>query len=159
GVKTEGLAEIITTRVGSREATGSWSYPDYTDLRNADTGMALVGWTYGQSEVKKNSVKTMFVSTNYFQAMGVALFRGPGFSPAERKRGSAQPQVNPEPEVILGYRHWQNYFASDPDIIGKTVTVDDVPHVVTGIAPDQFNGHLPGNGEMAAFFPLERYPS
>src|SRR5215468_2866914 len=70
GVKTEGLVEIITTRVGSRAATGSWSYPDYTDLRNAKTGMALVGWTYGQMEVKRKSVpaKVMFVSTNYFQA-------------------------------------------------------------------------------------------
>jgi putative ABC transport system permease protein len=148
GVKTEGLVEIITTRVGSREATGSWSYPDYADLRDANTGTALVGWTYGQSEVNRGSMKTkvMFVSTNYFETMGVPLFRGAGFSAAERA-------------VILGYRYWQNYFASDPDIIGKTIPLDDVPHVVTGIAPDQFNGHLPGNGEMAAFLPLESNPS
>src|SRR5215471_16355258 len=96
GVKTEGLVEIDTTRVGSRAATDSWSYPDYVDLRAANTGMALVGWTYGQSEVKRNSVKEMFVSTNYFQAMGVMLFRGPGFS------------ATAEPSVILGYRYWQN---------------------------------------------------
>ena len=53
GVKTEGLVEILTTRVGSRAATDTWSYPDYADLRDANTGTALVGWTYGQSEVKK----------------------------------------------------------------------------------------------------------
>src|SRR5215470_17733377 len=147
GVKTEGLVEIITTPVGSRAATGSWSYPDYVDLRDANTGIALVGWTYGQSEYKKNSVKEMFVSTNYFQTMGVTLFRGPGFS------------ATSQPAVILGYRYWQNYFASDPDIIGKTVTLDDIPHVVTGIAPDQFNSHLPGNGEIAVFLPLESHPS
>src|SRR5215471_5610737 len=146
GVKTEGLVEIITTRVGSRAATESWSYPDYVDLRDANTGIALVGWTYGQSEYKKNSVKEMFVSTNYFQTIGVTLFRGPGFS------------ATSQPAVILGYRYWQNYFASDPDIIGKTVTLDDIPHVVTGIAPDQFNSHLPGNGEIAFYLPLERYP-
>src|SRR5215831_10644307 len=80
GVKTEGLVEILTTRVGSREATDSWSYPDYADLRDANTGMALVGWTYGQSEVKRDSVRAMFVSTNYFQTIGVPLFRGAGFS-------------------------------------------------------------------------------
>ena len=146
GVKTEGLVEIITMRVGPREATGSWSYPDYVDLRDANTGIALVGWTYGQSHVKRDSVKVMFVSANYFQVMGVALFRGEGFS------------ATAEPGVILGYRYWQNHFASDPDVIGKTVTLDDVPQVVMGIAPDQFNGHLPGNGEMAVFLPLERHP-
>src|SRR5206468_12883132 len=53
GVKTEGLVEIDTTRVGSRAATDTWSYPDYVDLRDANTGTAIVGWTYGQSEVQK----------------------------------------------------------------------------------------------------------
>jgi putative ABC transport system permease protein len=146
GVKTEGLVEILTTRVGPRAATDTWSYPDYADLRDAKTGIALVGWTYGQSEVDRDSVRTMFVSTNYFQTMGVTLFRGPGFS------------ATAGPAVILGYRYWQNHLASDPDIIGKTLTLDDVPHVVTGIGPDQFHGHLPLNGEMAVFLPLERHP-
>src|SRR5215813_13962055 len=71
GLKTEGLVEILTTPVGSRAATDTWSYPDYVDLRDANTGIALVGWTYGHSEYKENSVKEMFVSTNYFQTMGV----------------------------------------------------------------------------------------
>src|SRR6185436_20459043 len=118
GVRTEGLVEIIRTQAGPREATESWSYPDYVDLRDASTGATLVAWTYGQSQVKRDSVRAMFVSTNYFQTMGVTLFRGPGFS------------ATAEPAVILGYRYWQNYFASDPDIIGKTLTLDDVPHVV-----------------------------
>ena len=146
GLKTDELVEIDTRRMGSREATENWSYPDYTDLRNANTGMTLVGWIYGQSEFKKNSVRAMFVSTNYFQTIGVALFRGPGFS------------ATAESAVILGYRYWQNQFASDPDIIGKTLTLDGVPHVVTGIAPDQFNGHLGPNGEVAVYLPLERHP-
>ncbi len=144
GVNTEGLLEVLTTRVGPREATDIWSYPDYVDLRDAKTGMALVGWTYGQSEIRRDPVRAMFVSTNYFETMGVALFRGPGFS------------ATTENAVILGYRYWQNHLASDPDIIGKTLTLDDVPHVVAGIAPDQFNGHVPLNGEMAVFLPLER---
>jgi predicted permease len=145
-LKTDGLVEIITTRVGPRAATDSWSYPDYADLRDANTGMALVGWTHGQSEVKRNPVKQMFVSTNYFQTIGVMLFRGPGFS------------ATSEPAVILGYRYWQNYFASDPDIIGKTVALDDVPHVIVGVVPERFDGHMTGNGEIAVFLPLERHP-
>ncbi len=146
GVKTEGLVEIITTRVGSRAATNSWSYPDYADLRDANTGIALVGWTYGQSEVERASVRAMFVSTNYFQTIGVTLMRGPGFS------------ATAEPAVILGFKYWQNHFASDPDIIGKRVTLDDVQHVVAGVAPDRFDGHTGFNGQTDVFLPLERYP-
>lgn len=147
GLNTEGLVEILTTRVGPRAATDTWSYPDYSDLRDANSGMALVGSTYGQSELKKDSLRTMFVSRNYFQTIGVTLFRGPGFSSTA------------EPEVILGYRYWQNHLASDPDIIGKAIALNDVPHVVTGIAPEGFDGHLTGNGQMAVFLPLERHPN
>jgi predicted permease len=146
GLKTEGLVEILTTQVGPREATDIWSYPDYADLRDANTGMALVGWTYGQSVFKRDSLRAMFVSTNYFQTIGVTLVRGPGFS------------ATYEPAVVLGYRYWQNHLASDPDIIGKTLTLDDVPHVVTGIAPERFDGHVTGNGEVAVFLPLEGNP-
>src|SRR6188474_434811 len=56
GLNTEGLVEIFTTQAGPREATDTWSYPDYADLRDANTGMALVGWTYGLTEVKNDSV-------------------------------------------------------------------------------------------------------
>src|SRR4029453_3711023 len=68
-------------------APPAWSYPDYADLRAANTGTAIVGWTYGQSEVQKDSVRAMFVSTNYFQTIGVKLFRGPGFSATPRPPG------------------------------------------------------------------------
>lgn len=146
GLNTEGLVEILTTRMGPREATDTWSYPDYVDLRDANTGMALVGWTYGQSQVQNDPVRAMFVSANYFPTIGVTLTRGPGFS------------ATAEPAVILGYRYWQSHFAFDPDVIGKTLTLDGVPHVVTGIAPEGFNGHITGNGEVAVFLPLERNP-
>ena len=146
GVNTDRLVEILTTSVGPREATDIWSCPDYVDLRDANTGMTVVGWSYGQSLFKRESLRTMYVSTDYFQTIGVTLFRGAGFSAAS------------EPAVVLGYRYWQNHLASDPDIIGKTLTLDDVPHVVAGIAPEGFDGHMTGNGQMAVFLPLERHP-
>jgi predicted permease len=149
GVDTDGLVEVLTSRVGSRAATDRWSYPDYADLRDANTGMTLVGWTYGESElseVKKPSARAMFVSTNYFPTIGLTLARGPGFA------------VTGEPAVILGYRYWQIHFAYDPEIIGKTLTLDGVPHVVVGIAPDRFDGHTGFNGGTDVFLPLERHP-
>ncbi len=146
GLNTEGLVEVLTATAGPRTATDNWSYPDYADLRNAVTGVALVGWTYGYSEGENGPVRAMFVSPNYFQTIGVTLGRGPGFSATD------------EPSVILGYKHWQNHFASDPDIIGKPITLDDVPHVVAGIAPDGFDGHVAFNGGVAVFLPLERHP-
>ena len=52
GVNTEGLVEVITTANGSRPATNSWSYPDFMDLRNSDTGIAIFAWATAPSEIK-----------------------------------------------------------------------------------------------------------
>jgi putative ABC transport system permease protein len=151
GVNTEGLVELVTTQVGPHSATDEWSYPDFVDLRDAATGVSMTGWATGESEVTlpasgaKMTSQTMFVSSNYFTTIGMALARGPGF------------QESADAAVILGYAFWQNRLASDPDIVGKMLTVAGVPHVVSGIAPDRFAGHLPFQ-EVELFLPLERHP-
>jgi len=165
-VKTDGLVEVLTTRVGPRGATDKWSYPDYMDLRAADTGMALTGWATGKMTVQtpagKTDSPTLFVSANYFKTFGVALARGAGFDEtiddpiAERKRDS-QPKESVQPVVILAHTFWKSRLSSDPDIIGKTLILDEVPHTVVGIGAELFEGHLAFQ-EADLFVPLERYP-
>ena len=133
GVNTEGLVEIITTANGSRPATNSWSYPDFMDLRNSDTGIAIFAWATAPSEITlpgglKMALWPMYVSADYFKTIGVPLARGPGF------------EGQTDAVVILGYRFWQNHLSSDPEIIGKTLKLDNVPYVVAGIAPESVPG-------------------
>ena len=75
------------------------------------------------------------------------LARGAGFTDKDAA----------DPVVILGYLFWQKRLAADPDIVGKTLTLNGLPHVVAGIAPDHFAGHLPFQ-DAELFLPLERYP-
>jgi putative ABC transport system permease protein len=157
GVNTEELVELVTRSVGPHQQTQQWSYPDYVDLRDADTGITLIGWVGAQSEVtfqatdSKMRASTMFVPANYFKTLGVALARGAGFV------ASADDPLRAEPVVILNYQFWQNRLNADPDIVGKTLTMDRIRHVVVGIAPDQFGGHLGFTG-WDLFVPLERHP-
>ncbi len=159
GVKTDGLVELVTTPNGSRGAGETWSYPDFETLREANTGIALIGWKSGESKIAVDttpggpteSVASMFVSANYFRTIGVALVRGAGFD------ATGDNPLTAEPVVILGYSYWQNQKGSDPDIIGKTLTLDGAPHVVVGVAPEHFSGHM-GFQERQLFLPLGRYP-
>ncbi|MCC7154579.1 MAG: hypothetical protein IT161_08395, partial [Bryobacterales bacterium] len=78
GVNTEGLVEVITKANGSRPAANSWSYPDFTDLRNSDTGIAMFAWATAPSEIKlpgelKMALWPMYVSAGYFRSIGVAM--------------------------------------------------------------------------------------
>jgi predicted permease len=146
------LVELVTTRVGRQGATDRWSYPDFVALRDANTGVSIAGWVPSESEVSvpasgvTTTVETMFVSSEYFRTIGVPLALGPGF------------QQTADPVVVLGHAFWQHRLASDPDVIGKTIDVGRVPHVVAGIAADRFAGHM-AFASAELFLPLDRYPS
>ena len=43
-----------------------------------------------------------------------------------------------ESVVVLAHHAWQRYFAADPDIIGRSVTLNGEPHVVIGVMPPTF---------------------
>src|SRR6185503_701384 len=86
GVNTDGLVELVTTSNGPHSASAQWSYPDFVNLRGSETGTALIGWAGAQTEITFPSAgagttraSTLFVSANYFKAIGVALALGPGF--------------------------------------------------------------------------------
>ena len=40
--------------------------------------------------------------------------------------------------VVIGYGLWQSHFSGDPDIVGKTIRLDDSPRVVIGVMPSGF---------------------
>ena len=160
GVNTERFVELVTTAAGPHEASAHWSYPDYVDLGDADTGITLIGWVGGPSEITfeatggtKTQASTMFVPADYFKTLGVTMARGAGFD------ASADQSPSTDPVVVVNYRYWQQQLNADPDIVGKTLTLDGVAHVVVGIAPEMFGGHSGfGASAWSLFVPLERHP-
>jgi predicted permease len=167
GIDTDGLTELLVLPHGPLRvkagvwATEQWSYPDYRALREAETGMALTGWVRESSEVgikvpdeSPRRVMTLYVSANYFSTFGVPLAKGPGFEPAIDDAAAG------EPRVVLSHDFWRVQTNADPDIVGKSLLFDGVPHTVVGVAPEDFRGHFhffqaPGS---LVFMPLERHP-
>ena len=150
GIDSHGLTELLVLPLGPLRAKAGewaleqWSYPDYQALRDSNAGMALTGWTRDSSEFGTPTpdddaplrVATLYVSANYFRTFGVPLAHGPGFDPAIDDAPSA------EPRVVLSHDFWRSRVASDPDIVGKSVRIDGVPHTVVGITPHDFRGHF-----------------
>jgi putative ABC transport system permease protein len=167
-IDTTGLTELLVLPRGpllgktGQWALEKWSYPDYLALRGVDTGMAITGWTMDFSQVGARTpddkapprAATLYVSANYFTTFGVALARGSGFDPAIDDAASG------EPRVVLNHHFWRSRLASDPEIIGKPLTINGVPHTVIGITPEDFQGHFhPFQAPNSLLFvPLERHP-
>ena len=89
-------------------------------------------------------VSVMPVSTAFFRTLGVLPETGREFTSEEvRQNGPAA--------IVLTHPLWRRLFASDPAIVGRSVTLDDNPFTVIGVLPASF--WFPGNPE--AFVPLQ----
>jgi predicted permease len=152
GFNPDGIVELLVVPQGA-EPLETWSYPDYMTVRDAATGITITGWTTGETVFRKPQGGTerataMWVSPNYFRTMGVTL-RGHGFDEAVD-----------ENSVVVGEDFWNERLASDPGILGKTIMLDRVPHVVVGIAPDAFDTHMNAETfpEADVWIPLPQHP-
>ena len=66
------------------------------------------------------------VSSGYFDVFQVRPFLGRAFTAAEDQPGG-------EHEAILAYRTWKAQFGSDPNIVGRTLMLDQQPYRVIGV--------------------------
>jgi len=71
------------------------------------------------------------VSANFFSLMGIHPQLGRAFLPEEDQRGR-------DHEVVLSAQFWREIFNSNPEVIGKSITLDNTSYVVVGVAPDSF---------------------
>lgn len=165
GVNVDRLVELVIRPSGQLLAEAgepivdTWSYPDYLDVRDAATGLVLTGWSHGEGQLRPAvgsrtiSLRTMYVSSNYFSTIGVTLPLGPGFTPVDDRSPA-------EPEAVISHRIWQVRFGSDPGIIGRAITINQTEHVVVGVAPEKFRGHIGGLDDAYSqlWLPLSRHP-
>ena len=87
-----------------------------------------------------------FVSENYFHLLGVPLARGRAFTADESRPGAAVPVA------VASHGLWRR-LGSDPDIVGRTVLVNEQAYTIVGVAPEGFTGTMMLFGPEL-FFPL-----
>ena len=78
------------------------------------------------------------VTTNYYDLLGVSPVLGRMFVPDDR------PESGAGPVAVISYRLWQRSFAGDPNVLGASITVDQQPYTIVGVAPAEFRGILVG---------------
>jgi predicted permease len=83
------------------------------------------------------------VSADFFPLMGIRPQLGRAFLPQEDQLGQ-------DHEVILSDRFWREAFNSNPEIIGRSVTLDNTAYTVVGITPESFRfPQIPDLGDNA----------
>ncbi len=72
------------------------------------------------------------VSDGFFRTLGVAPFLGRDFYAGEDLPEAPR-------TVILSYGSWQKRFGGKQDIVGQTITFNEIPHTIVGVLPQNFH--------------------
>ena len=67
------------------------------------------------------------VTANYFDVLGVRPIRGRNFLAEEEESADV---------AMVTENFWQKRMGGDPRVIGRSVTLDGVPHTIVGILPN-----------------------
>ena len=87
------------------------------------------------------------VTASLFPVLGVTPQLGRTFTQQEDTTGA--------PVVVLNYRFWRDHFASTPDAIGKTITLNRKPYTIIGVMRRSLV--FPNHGEQNNNIPAAIY--
>jgi putative ABC transport system permease protein len=129
---------LIGQSFGRDIQSGLVSAPNYLDFRNqttvfentalfSDTSRNMTG--VGEPE----RLAGQRVSASYFPTLRISPLRGRTFAPEEDQPGKNR-------VVLLSYGFWLRRLGADEGVVGKTLTLDGVNHVIVGVMPASIYG-------------------
>jgi len=127
--------------------TDLYSVPLYRDIRSSPlfTGVLATGRA-DRLELRANAAagdaehpRGRYVSTNYFTVLGLRAAAGRTFTV------NTDDVAGADPEIVISYGYWTRRFHNDSSIIGRQVTINNVPLAIVGVAPRDYDGEIVGS--------------
>jgi putative ABC transport system permease protein len=132
-------ASLVSIVAGNREAGTTGTPVSFTKLQALEQqtkALESVGAFYqttmnmtGRGEPEDINVNR--VNADFFRALGVAPPMGRDFLTAEDQVGGAD-------VAILSNAFWRSQFNSDPNVLGKSLSLDEKPTTIVGVLPRSF---------------------
>jgi len=115
------------------------SHLNWKDLRAQNTSFSsVVGYDWEPVNVllggEPTLVDSLIVSGDYFSGLGVRAAHGRTFSPEDDQEGAGRAVV------VISDRFWRQRLGGDPKAVGQTLTINNHPFTVIGVAPPGFFG-------------------
>ncbi len=111
------------------------SVPDFLDIREQSGTMNVAtrrGSAYNMAgDDEPERVSGYRVSWNFFEVLRVQPVLGRTFRPEEERDGEHR-------VAVISDGLWNRRFAADPEIIGRSILLDDEPYTIIGILPADF---------------------
>lgn len=140
-VEPQRLATITTPRVlGLGSTAAGWSYPVWQQIHQRQLFEADAAWAPVRFNVATSGetqfVDGLWISGSYFATLGVPALLGRSIGEADDQRGGGSNAA----VAVISYGFWQRRFGGTPDVLGRTLTLDNVPFTIVGVTPADFFG-------------------
>jgi len=125
------LVRIYSNRRGSDGSTSAANFAAWRDRSKSFSQLVPVeyrNFTLITADRAPEQVTGARVSADFFPALGVRLRLGRGFTREEDQPGRAN-------VVVLNERFWHSRFNGDSTVVGRTVRLNALEHVIIGVAP------------------------
>jgi len=129
-----------TGRISSDgDVTESFSYPMYKGLRDgAANVIGLVARSSSDASLASQGQtergRLELVTGNYFDVLGVTPAIGRVFNPQDDNSPGGNTLA------VLSYNYWTRHFGADPNVLNKTILVNNVPMTIVGVSRNGFTG-------------------
>jgi putative ABC transport system permease protein len=126
---------------------GSWTYPIWEAIRRYDGQLfdGVFAWSEQRFDLSAGGTTQLvdgaYVSGRMFEVLGVPASRGRMLTPAD-DAGAPDGPVS-----MISHRFWQQHFGGTKDVLGRQMTLQQVPFTVVGVMPPGFFG--PDVGRVA----------
>jgi predicted permease len=116
---------------------GAMPYPNFLDVQsqNQTFSSMAISRTNGFSLLGAGEPERLsgrYVSAEFFSVLGLKPQLGRTFTKEDDKEGGA-------PVVVITADLWARKFASSPEVIQKSMTLDDKTYAIVGVIPTNFN--------------------
>jgi putative ABC transport system permease protein len=136
----KGLVDVWADVPGGNSFSGI-GWRDYVTYAEENTTLVSLSAFSGQrlqmGEEGDAPVTAQFITPGYFEMLGLSPTLG-------RLAFARDASFGEPPVVVLSHAFWEEAFAADPEIVGRTIRLQDMPSTVIGVGPEGFNGHFIG---------------
>ncbi len=136
----ETLVRVQMSQRHERSVSVSWA--DYQSLQGrvqslaSLTAFGLKGGGLSGPEAPPEVVMLTVTSAEYFSTLGVSPAHGRAYGPTDIAPGTTPP-------IVISDRLWHRRFGGAPDVVGRTVMLNNSVAVVLGVLPPEFTGLVP----------------
>ncbi len=120
----------------------SVSEPDFEDFRDRVRSLDLLA-VLSRSDLtlvadgRPTNVVAALVSGSFFPLFGGTPEIGRAFTDRESGRDARS-------LVVVSHAFWQEHLSADPDVVGRSLVLDDTPYEIVGVAPRGWSPLLAG---------------